>query len=365
MKRMRINAGKVGLRFRNGDFKGVITEGVNWIGLLEDVYVYDQSVQFQPMIDLNILIRESRLREMLELVEVGDSELALLYADGNFKEILKPGRYAFWKGLNKFTFRMVDLAQPSIPDDIDISVISRNAFIPFVLSCTIASFENGLLFVDNRFVKRLEPGKYLFWKTLKEPTVLKVDLRQIQMEISGQEMLTADKAALRMNFFVRYQVVDVVKAVQDNKDFEKQLYVLVQLALREFVGNLSLDELLDSKQQVTANVLKSVGAKSNELGVQILDAGVKDIILPGDVKEIMNRVLVAQKQAQANVITRREETASTRSMLNTAKIMEENEMLFKLKEMEYVEKIAEKIGDITVSGNGHVLTQLKDIFSVK
>jgi regulator of protease activity HflC (stomatin/prohibitin superfamily) len=139
----------------------------------------------------------------------------------------------------------------------------------------------------------------------------------------------------------------------------------VQLALREYVGKLSLDELLDSKQALTENVLKTVGAKGNELGVEILDAGVKDIILPGDVKEIMNRVLVAQKQAQANVITRREETASTRSMLNTAKILEENEMLYKLKEMEYVEKIAEKIGDITLSGNGQVLNQLKDIFSVK
>jgi regulator of protease activity HflC (stomatin/prohibitin superfamily) len=259
----------------------------------------------------------------------------------------------------------VDVSQPFISDDIDRSVINRTAFIPFVLSCTVESYENGLLFVDKKFVERLEPGKYLFWKALKEPTVLKVDLRQIQMEISGQEMLTADKAALRMNFYVRYKVADVAKAILDNKDFEKQLYVLVQLALREYVGKLSLDELLDSKQQVTENVLKSVGAKGNDLGVEILDAGVKDIILPGDVKEIMNRVLVAQKQAQANVITRREETASTRSMLNTAKIMEENEMLYKLKEMEYVEKIAEKIGDITLSGNGQVLNQLKDIFSVK
>jgi len=64
------------------------------------------------------------------------------------------------------------------------------------------------------------------------------------------------------------------------------------------------------------------------------------------------------------VVTRREETASTRSLLNTAKLMEDNTMLFKLKEMEYVEKIADKIGEITVAGNGNVIEQLKDIFSV-
>jgi len=71
------------------------------------------------------------------------------------------------------------------------------------------------------------------------------------------------------------------------------------------------------------------------------------------------------KLITANIITRREETASTRSLLNTAKLMEDNSMLFKLKEMEYVEKIADKIGKITVSGNGQVIDQLKDIFSGK
>lgn len=80
-------------------------------------------------------------------------------------------------------------------------------------------------------------------------------------------------------------------------------------------------------------------------------------------KDIMNQVLMAQKKAQANVITRREETASTRSLLNTAKLMEENEMLYKLKEMEYVEKIAEKIGEITLNGNGGMVKQLKEIFA--
>ena len=90
---------------------------------------------------------------------------------------------------------------------------------------------------------------------------------------------------------------------------------------------------------------------------------VKDIILSGELRNIMNQVLVAQKQAQANVITRREETASTRSLLNTAKLMEDNDMLFKLKEMEYVERIADKINNISLSGGNQVVDQLKEIFS--
>ena len=81
--------------------------------------------------------------------------------------------------------------------------------------------------------------------------------------------------------------------------------------------------------------------------------------------KIMNQVLVAQKKAEANVIMRREETASTRSLLNTAKLMDENSMLFKLKEMEYVEKIADKINSISLSGGNQIVDQLKDIFVPK
>ena len=97
---------------------------------------------------------------------------------------------------------------------------------------------------------------------------------------------------------------------------------------------------------------------TKDLFVEITDAGVKDIILPGEIREIMNTVLVAEKRAQANVITRREEVASTRSLLNTAKLMDENQTLYKLKELEYVERICENVGNINLNSNGDILTQL-------
>src|SRR5690606_26200238 len=111
-------------------------------------------------------------------------------------------------------------------------------------------------------------------------SVLKVDLRQLQLEISGQESLSRDKAALRINFYTQYKVVDVIKAFIENKDFEKQLYILVQLALREFIGTLSLDELLEKKESISAYVMSTLKDKAFNLGVEIKDCGVRDIILP-------------------------------------------------------------------------------------
>jgi len=219
--------------------------------------------------------------------------------------------------------------------------------------------------IDGRFARMLDTGVYFFWKNAMVISVLKADMRQTQLEISGQEMLTRDKAALRINFYGQYKVVDMTKAMVENKDFEKQLYVLMQLALREYIGTLFLDELLEKKESISEYVVTTLKDKAYDLGVEIRGGGVRDIILPGEVKDIMNQVLVAEKKAQANVIMRREETASTRSLLNTAKLMEDNEMLFKLKEMEYVEKIADKISNISLSGGNKLIDQLKDIFSPK
>ena len=117
------------------------------------------------------------------------------------------------------------------------------------------------------------------------------------------------------------------------------------------------NEILENKDRMSEYVFARLKAREKELFVEITDAGVKDIILPGEIRDIMNTVLIAEKRAQANVITRREEVASTRSLLNTAKLMDENQTLYRLKELEYLEKICEHVGSIHVSG-GNVLEQL-------
>ena len=124
------------------------------------------------------------------------------------------------------------------------------------------------------------------------------------------------------------------------------------------MGRYGLDEILDAKAEISAFVLERLKAREKDLFVEITDAGVKDLILPGEVREIMNTVLLAEKRAQANVITRREEIASTRSLLNTARLMEENQTLYKLKELEYMERICEKVGNINLGGSGDALSQL-------
>ena len=363
MKRVQIYAYKVGLVFRKGNFLKVLTEGKHWVRWGDEVQRFSLNIPFTAPCELNILLENERLAAMLKVVLVKDNELGLVYKEGIFQKVLTAGRYAYWKGIVNYDFPIFDLNELAVPVSIDKNILSKTVLYPYIRVHVVEAYEAGLLFVEGEFERKLSAGTYYFWKNDKAITVLKTDLRAQQVELSGQEILTKDKAALRINFFGQYQVVDVEKALVDTNNFAKQLYILLQLVLREYIGTLTLDEILAKKETASHYVLKAITEKAADLGVKVTDCGIRDIILPGEIKDIMNQVLVAEKRAQANIITRREETASTRSLLNTAKLMEDNEMLFKLKEMEYVEKIAEKINTISVSGGGQIVEQLKAIFT--
>lgn len=362
MKKISINTNNVGIIYKNGSVKKVMTAGQYWISIFDQVETYSMSNQFFSTIEMNILLQNEELKNLLHVIEVKDNSIAILNINGIFKQILTTGNYLFWKGANEISNQIIDFSNYEIDAAFDKNLLMKNEILNYVREFSIDVFEKGLLFVESEFVKILEPGLYKFWNNATAITIIKTDMRQLTMELNGQEILTKDKAQLRMNFTLQYKVVDIVKALIENKEFDKQLYLQMQLALREAIGRLTFDELMEAKDTISKEVLETTKDNVANLGLEIATCGIKDIILSGEIKDIMNQVLIAEKRAQANTITRREETASTRSLLNTAKLMEDNAMLFKLKEMEYVEKIAEKINNISLSGNGQIIDQLKTIF---
>lgn len=362
MKKAKVNAWQAGLVFKDGEYKRLLLAGSYWFWKNEQVYIYDITKQFAPPVELNILLKDEGLADILQVVEVKDNEIVLQYENNLLKQVLTAGRYAFWKSVVQYDFIRADISQVEIGDTIDRSMLAKAPVNSWVRNSEVQSYEKALLFIDGKFVKVLQPGMYYWWKNSITIYVAKADMRLQQLEVNGQEILTRDKAALRINAWAQFKMADIEKALVKNKEYDKQLYVALQLALREYVAGYSFDELLEKKESISPFILQNVKEKAEVLGVEVSGFGIRDIILPGDVKEIMNQVLVAEKKAQANTIMRREETASTRSLLNTAKLMEENAMLWKLKEMEYVEKIADKISSISVSGNGILIEQLKQIF---
>ena len=364
MKRIRINPYQMGLLMKHSAYVRMLEPGVHWLWD-GDVKLYDTTKMFVPPVDINILLQDVYLAQKLDVVEVGEGELVLHFVNNLLEKVLTTGMYVFWKSVVPNRFVKVDTSNIEVDASIERKLLSHKLLSTFVRSATVENYEKGLMFVDGEYKGILESGVYYWWRNAVSVHVGKVDIRMLQMEINGQEILTSDKAALRINAWAQYRVTDMEKALLENKDYDKQLYVAIQLALRSYVAAFTFDGLLERKESIGPGILETVKSAAQRLGIEVNSFGIRDIILPGDIREIMNRVLVAEKTAQANVIMRREETASMRSLLNTAKLMEDNAMLWKLKEMEYVEKIADKISNISVNGNGALVEQLKQIFVSK
>ncbi|OXJ29467.1 hypothetical protein CFB82_29765 [Burkholderia sp. HI2714] len=291
-------------------------------------------------------------------MDLADDEAGLRYEDDVLVEILAPGtRRLYWRGLTAHRLERVDLAQDSMLPAALVKRIAQPALrargvagLTGVLLAQVPAYHVGVLKIDGKIERLLDAGVEAFWRFNRDVAVELVDLRLQAIEVGGQEILTRDKVALRLNLSATWCYADVLHAFGQLQKPVEHLYRELQFALRSAVGTRSLDELLEDKQSIDDVVIAQVRARLGHSGVDVRSVGVKDIVLPGDMKTILAQVVEAEKSAQANVIRRREETAATRSLLNTAKVMEENPTALRLKELETLERVAERIDRISVFG---------------
>ena len=358
MKKLIIQENQKGFLFKNGRYVRLLEAGRYYLSGNSEVVLSDlgEPLRVSNCV-LDTLLADKAVSRQTVAIEVADEQLALHFVNGNFVSALRCGRYAFWSTVDRHEFRLVDISTPEVDDCVPAYIFSKLP-VGYYIKIEVAEYQRARPYFDRKLVRMLDAGVYYFWKTGVKVEADFVDTRLTQMNITGQEILTQDKVSLRINFVCSYRVTDYVRILTEIDDYEEQMHVAAQLALRDYVGRYRLDEILENKDQLSRHVYEKLKAKEQELFVEITDADVKDIILPGEIREIMNTVLVAEKRAQANVITRREEVASTRSLLNTARMMEENRTLYKLKELEYIERICENVGNITLNGSGDLLSQL-------
>lgn len=299
-----------------------------------------------------------KLAPYIESYDLSDTEVGLLYRDGRLVDILAPGSFLpVWKGVEQVRVEIVDISEQYTIDEKLVRLLGRGSRVgrsaaagSAVQYVEVPDEHVGLLTVNGKLEQRLVPGSYGFWKCNRSIGVQLVDLRLQTVEVSGQEILTKDRVSLRINLSASYKVLDPEKAVMKLGKYAEFIYRELQLRLREAVGTQSLDELLEDKDSLNLGIARDVREKLAEYGIEIATVGVKDIILPGDMKQILNQVVEAQKESEANLIKRREETQAMRSLHNTAKMMENSPVLMRLKELEALERVTARIDKISVYG---------------
>ncbi len=277
-------------------------------------------------------------------VLLGTHERGVLYLDGRPVAFLRPGVHRYWTVDEsvELTVLSVHERMPELTDEL-LAVVPAKEYVDVVVS----DHEKGLHYVQGRLVGVLEPGRHSLWSfpgALVQ--VRNVDMRRTELAIVGQELMTRDKVTLRLSMSVEYAVVDPVLTSRTTASPRDAVYLLAQLVARDYVAGVTLDEMLERRDEMRRFLEDGCIAKATELGLEIKRIGVKDVVLPGEMKALLNRVIEAEKEAAANVILRREETAATRSLANTARVMADNPVLLRLKELESLKEMAAQIDEV-------------------
>lgn len=342
-KRFKIRSYEMGLAFRDGEFQGLLTTGRHWFFDLFNKVRVETVSQRDPWFvheKLDLISKSGALSKHAQVLDLQDHQRALVWIENRFSHVLPAGLYAYWTGQKQVRVEIIDVTQPRF-EHPQFKVITRSAMANKVLELvTVQRDMVGVLFQDGRYVETLPPGEYAFWRAIAEIKVEIVDLRETMVDVSGQDIMTTDKVTLRLNAVVTYKVSDARKALSQTDNVRNALYREVQLVLRASVGARELDSLLADKDGLSREIEENTRQRASALGLTISSVGIRDIILPGDMKELMNKVTEARKAAEANLIFRREETAAMRSQVNTAKLLQENPTLMRLRELEVLEKIA-------------------------
>ena len=345
------------LVLERGRLTAVLTAGVHRMWTLgRGVEVETHSALASVLVSMQTatLVRSSSplVDEHFHRVTVGEGRAAMVFADGVLVRILGPGENALvWKTPRTVTIREFDIvAEPAIDAALVPALARFDGAAKWVHFVSVAEQSAGLTYVNGQLVKHTGPGRHAFWSALGTVRTEQVELRRQVLEVNAQEILTKDKVTLRVNISAEYRIVDPVLAARTVRNAGEALYRMLQLAVRRTLGTRTLDELLMEKVDIEPGAAEQIRKEMAAVGVDVGTMALKDVILPGEIREILNQVVTAEKRAQANLIHRREETAATRSLLNTARLMEESPVLMRLKELETLEKLTEKVGSVTVTG---------------
>lgn len=300
----------------------------------------------------------------LTVFVTGTSEVAVVERDGRIHAVMQPDtRLVVWTEAGPWSAQTVDVSrslavEPSLMRRVGQAGLASKAMTLH----PVAEGQAAILYVDGELVATLKPGVHAFWNVGRMVQTKVIDLRRQSLDIAGQELLTRDRVTIRVNIAAEYRVVDPVKAATEVKDFQEAFYRTLQYAFRQTLGAMTLDRILADKASVDGEAAGRIREQMAEIGVEVFGITLKDVVLPGEMREILNKVVAAEKEAEANVIRRREETNATRSLLNTAKVMAENPVMLRLKELEALETIAGKVERLTVhNGTAGLLNDLVDL----
>ena len=318
-KRVTVKKNERGLLLRNGDFERILKPGTHWLfagldRLQVETFPMNEAAFTHALSDYLLAMEPEVVAEDFVRVELGETQVGLRSENGVLVEVLPPAtRRLYWRGLSDVKLEVLDISEAAALPSSLVSRLTQTQMrqrpvtgLAGVLQVQVPEHSVGVLAIDGKVQTLVQPGSHAFWKFNRNVSVELVDLRLQAVEVSGQDILTKDKVGLRLNLSATWRFTDVIKAYTQLQKPADHLYRELQFGLRAAVGTRTLDELLENKTMIDEVVMSHVKSRLAAHGIELDGAGVKDIVLPGEMKTILAQVVEAEKSAQANVIRRRE-----------------------------------------------------------
>lgn len=195
---------------------------------------------------------------------------------------------------------------------------------------TVMEWQRTLLYRDGKLEKVLEPGRHRYDQ--RRCTLVAVDMRPRRLQVSGQELLTRDGLSLRVSFAVNWVVTDPLAFTTGAQYSEAVLYAAVQEAARDKVAAHTLDELVADRGLLTG--ADEVAAAVADLGIRVSSVRARDLMLPGELRKAALETVLAKERGRADLERARAEAAALRSLANTARLLEENPSLLRLRTLQ-------------------------------
>jgi len=183
----------------------------------------------------------------------------------------------------------------------------------------INQYERGIRFTLGRYTGMMNPGWRLVFPIFQ--SYQKVDIRVKAVDVPDQNAITRDNVSVRVNAVIYYKVSDASKAVIEVENFQHAISQYAQTTMRNIVGEVTLDELLASRDKIADRIREIVDSETDAWGLKVQNVELKDVSLPPELERTIGKQAEAEREKRAVIITSEGELASAGNMAKAAEIL--------------------------------------------
>lgn len=183
----------------------------------------------------------------------------------------------------------------------------------------INQYQRGVKFTFGKFTSVMEPGWRIVWPIIQG--YQKVDIRTKAVDVPDQNAITRDNVTVKVNAVIYYKVSDAEKAIIEVESFQYAISQYAQTTMRNIVGEVTLDELLSSRDKIAERIREIVDKETDAWGLKVQNVELKDVSLPADMERTIGKQAEAEREKRAVIINSEGELAASENLAKAAEML--------------------------------------------